>query len=201
MVMPASRTFSYEYLKELVQQYPDWSHQEYAEVLTQEVRTRLGDPGHPRILPNTVAAALSRYRDTWLEQGARVPARRGTGRMIPWVGIPEAYRMDTKLRKLRTLAQIDAGVQVEPRLARLAEQFARGLREMRQVVDLTSGGRPVIRAARPDEVDGTGELLSLYARHPGLSEAQWESLTPDERKASSEHWLAPEYRDTPVGIS
>ncbi|SRR6266704_3023984 len=197
--MPASRTFSYDYLKQLVQEHPDWSHQEYASAVTAEARTRLGDPGHPRIKPNAIAAALSRYRDTWLEEGAKVPPRKGLGRMIPWAGIPEGYRMDTKLRRLRTLAQIDAGVRVEPRTARLAEQFARSLREGRQVVDLTSGGRPVVRPARPDEVDGTGELLSLYARHPGLTHAEWESMTPGERGAASSRWV-PERRDTPAHL-
>jgi len=186
--MPASRTFSYDYLKRLVQEHPDWSHQEYASALTEEVRTRTRDPKYPRIQPNTVSAALSRYRETWREQGVRVPPRQ-PARMIPWVGIPEGYRMDTKLRRLRTLAQLDAGQTVEPRTARIARQFARLLRESGQVVDLTAGGRPITRAARPDEIDGTGELLSLYARNPGLTPAQWEDMTPDERREASSRWI------------
>jgi hypothetical protein len=197
--MPASRTFSYEYLKRLVQEHPDWSHHEYANALTDEVRTRLRDPGYPRIKPNTVAAALSRYRDAWLEQGAKIPVRRiGLGRMIPWVGIPEGYRMDTKLRRLRTLAQLEAGQAVEPRAARLAEQFARSLRERREVVDLTPTGRPIQRPARADEIDGTGELLSLYSRHPGLTWDEWDVMSPEERKAASAKWLAP--ADTPATL-
>ena len=189
--MPAGRTFSYEYLKRLVQEHPDWSHQEYADALTIEVRTRLKDPKYPRIKPNTVAAAIARYRPTWLEQGVKVPPRRGLGRMIPWTGIPEGYRMDTKLRHMRVLAQLDAGNEVEPRLARLAEKFARELREQRRVLDLTNGGRPIVRAARPDEVDGTGELLDLYSRHPGLSEKEWERMTPHERAEAGAKWLSP----------
>lgn len=200
MVMPAGRTFSYEYLKELVQQHSDWSHQEYADALTREVRERLKDPRYPRIKPNTVAAALARYRDTWLEEGVKVPPRKGLGRVIPWAGIPQGYRMDTRLRHMRVLAQLDAGREVEPRKARLAEKFARELQEQRRVLDLTSGGRPIVRSARPDEVDGTGALLSLYARHPGLTQKEWEGMTPQERKDASAKWIAPESRDAPVSI-
>lgn len=197
--MPAPRSFDYEYLKRLAQEHPDWSHQQYADAVTRHEREVRKDPKYPRIRPNTIAAVLHRFRDTWLEQGVRVPPRRGLNRLLPWTGIPQGYRMDTRLRHLRVLAQLDLGNPVKPREARLAEKFATQLRESRQVLDLTRGGRQIVRAARPDEVDGTGELLELWARWPGLSDKQWESMTPAERRATAAKWL-PVRHDTPADL-
>jgi hypothetical protein len=190
--MPGHRTFDYELLKRLVRDHPDWSHHEYARELTRLTRESARNSSLPMIKPNTVSVALSRWRDTWAEEGIVVAPTLNQRRSLPWVGIPEAYRMDTPLRYLRVLVSIDAGEEVDPRMRRLALQWARKRQETRTVTDLLPGGRPVIRAARRDELDGEGNLLSLHARYPGLTEQQWQSMTPDERRQASKKWMAAE---------
>lgn len=196
--MSATRSFDYDYLKRLVAEHPDWSHHEYARAVTDEARTRLRDPGLPPVLPNTVAAALSRYRDTWLAQGVAVPPRKGGTHILPWANIPMAYAMNTPLRRLRMLHRIAMGERdLDPREVRLTHQFARKLRESRHVIDLSPRGEPYERPARPDELDGTGQLLDFYARYPGLTGKMWAELAPDERRIASMRWMAPHMSAVP----
>src|SRR5258708_23449222 len=68
--------------------------------------------------------------------------------------------------------QIGRGGGVDPRTARLERQWECKQRDERQVLDLTSRGKPVERPARLDEGDGDGNLLSRrvpvqgYGRQP-----------------------------------
>lgn len=187
--MSASRTFPYESLERLIRDHPGWSHQQYADKITDQMREK--DPTAPRIKVNTISVAIARYRPIWAERGVVAPFKPGGIRLLPWTGIPDRWLMDTNLRKLRLLARIDAGEDdLDPREVKVALKFRDGLRAAKQVVDLSPQGRPVVRAARPDEVDGTGELLSLLARHPGLSEKEWARMTPAEREQASSKWIA-----------
>lgn len=189
--MPAKRLINYEYLLRLMREHPGWTMNEYADALTEDARRE--DPTLARISPGSVAAAISRYRDTWEEDGQFVRPKKAGQRLLPWVNIPEAHWMDTPLRRLRVLDRLARGEQVgDPKAVRWALKFERTLRDRGQVVDLTPQGRPVIRPARADEVDGTGELLTLYARHPGLTDRQWRSMTPDERADAAARWLPPQ---------
>lgn len=189
--MPAPRLINYELLQRLMREHPDWSMGEYADALTEHMRQE--DPAARRIMPSSVAAAISRFRDTWEEEGHFVRQRKAGQRRLPWVNIPEAHWMDTPLRRLRVLDRLARGEKVgDPKALRWALMFERRLRERSQVVDLTPQGRPVIRPARADEIDGTGALLSLYARYPGLTDRQWKSMTPEQRAAASARWLPAE---------
>lgn len=165
--MAPPRTFDYDLLKELVREHPDWSYHEYAKVLTLDMRNKLNDPSYPAVMPNSVAAAISRNRDRWADDGLviedqRIPVYR---ELIPdrW-HIPETYRMDTHLRKLRTLARLRRGLGANPREARQALQFERTLRERKEVVDITAQGRPVLRPAASWELDDSGELIEIVAQ-------------------------------------
>lgn len=165
--MAPQRTFDYDLLKQLVREHPDWSYHEYAKVLTLDMRNRLKDPHYPAVMPNSVAAAISRNRDRWRDEGVdirdqRIPVYR---ELIPerW-HIPEIYRMDVHLRKLRTLARLRRGLGANPREARQALQFERTLRERKEVVDITPQGRPVLRPAAPWELNEQGQLLDVVAQ-------------------------------------
>ena len=165
--MAPPRTFDYELLKQLVREHPDWSYHEYARVLTRDMRDKTGDPKYPAVMPNAIAAAISRNRDRWVDEGLMVEDQRLPiyTELIParW-RIPEAYRMDTHLRKLRTLARLRRGLGADPRAARQALQFERTLRERKEVVDITAQGRPVTRPAAPWELDDRGELIEIVAQ-------------------------------------
>ena len=165
--MAPPRTYDLELLKRLVRNHPDWSYHEYARVLTDDMRARTGDPRYPVILPNTVAAAISRYRDRWREDGIRVDDNRMPvyRELIParWRVSP-AHKMDTPLKHLRTIARLRRGLGASQMDARQALAFERRLRERREVVDVTPNGRPVIRPAAHWELDGKGELIEIVAQ-------------------------------------
>lgn len=164
--MAPPRTFDYDLLKQLVRDHPDWSYHQYAQTLTLDMRNKLGDPHYPAIMPNSVAAAISRHRDRWIEDGLKIQDERVPvySELIPtrW-HIPEIYRMDVHLRKLRTLARLRRGLGANPKEARQALQFEQTLRARKQVVDITPQGRPVLRPAAPWELDETGELIDVVA--------------------------------------
>jgi hypothetical protein len=62
---------------------------------------------------------------------------------------------------------------------------------MKNVIDLNWEGVPYIRKARPDELDGEGNLIELAAKYPGLGAGQWKALrTPAGRAAASARWRA-----------
>lgn len=165
--MAPPRTFDYDLLKQLVREHPDWSYHEYARALTLDMRNTTGDPHYPAVMPNTIAAAISRNRDRWADDGLVVQDQRVPvySELIPprW-HIPEKYKMDTHLRKLRTLARLRRGLGASSREARQALQFERTLRERKEVVDITPQGRPVLRPAASWELDSTGELIDVVAQ-------------------------------------
>lgn len=172
--MAPPRTFDYDLLKHLVQDHPDWSYHEYARELTQNMRDTTGDPAYPAVMPNSVAAAISRNRDRWLDEGIEIADQRVPvyNELIParW-HVSESHKMDTHLRKLRTLARLRRGLGAQPREARQALQFERTLRERKEVVDVTPQGRPVVRPAAPWELTPDGELIDVVARlQPDLNE-------------------------------
>jgi len=171
--MAPPRTFDYDLLKQLVRDHPDWSYHEYASVLTLDMRQKTGDPSYPAVMPNSVAAAISRNRDRWRDDGVLIEDQRVPvySELIParW-HIPEVYKMDTHLRKLRTLARLRRGLGAAPREARQALQFERTLRDRKEVVDVTPQGRPIIRPAAPWELDSDGGLIDVVAR-PQAQEA------------------------------
>lgn len=165
--MAPPRTFDYDLLKELVKQHPGWSYHQYAQTLTQDMRNKTGDPHYPMVMPNSVAAAISRHRDRWREEGLtitdqRVPVYK---ELIPerWRVTP-ADRMATELRHLRTLARLRRGEGATGKEARQALQFERRLRDRREVVDVTPRGRVVIRPATAWELDSTGNLIEVVAQ-------------------------------------
>ena len=197
--MPAHRTFDYEYLKELVRKHPGWGYREYARALTEHAR-QAGQSVRP-IKPNTVAVALARYRDTWAEEGIQLAYAPRPTRVLPWTGIPEGWRMEYPLRMLRQYLNMMNGENLGQPQTRYTQRWAGKMHERKRVVDLTPGGRPVVRAARPDELDGEGNLIHLYSKHPGLTETEWQSMTPGERAAASAKWMAtPLQRDTPADL-
>jgi len=163
--MAPPRSYSYALLQQLVVEHPDWSYQEYAKALTADMRKTLNDPGYPAVLSNSVAAAISRYRERWADEGVAVPEK-GPKRadLIPWQNIPEKHKMHVYLRKLRTLAMLRRGEHPSnPREERQARQFERELRQAKQVVDLGPLGRPLLRPAEPWELDSEGELIDVVA--------------------------------------
>jgi len=165
--MAPQRTFDYDLLKQLVKEHPDWSYHEYAKVLTLDMRNKTGDPGYPAVMTNAVAATISRYKDRWTEEGVDIRDQRMPvyNELIPerW-RVSETHRMDTKLRKLRTIARLRRGLGATDKDARQALQFERALRENKEVVDVTPQGRPVVRPAAPWELDSTGELIEIVAQ-------------------------------------
>lgn len=165
--MAPRRTFDYDLLKELIKQHPDWSYHQYGQVLTRDMRNRTGDPHYPAVMPNAVAAAISRYKDRWAQDGLfitdqRVPVYK---ELIPerW-RVTETDRMATELRHLRTIARLRRGDGATGKEARQALQFERRLRDRREVVDVTPRGRVVVRPAMPWELDSTGNLIEIVAQ-------------------------------------
>lgn len=165
--MAPPRTFDYDLLKKLVRDHPDWSYHEYARVLTEDTRDKTRDPNFPAIMPNTIAAAISRNRDRWRDEGIDVEDNRVPiyTELIPssWHVAP-AHRMDVPLRKLRALAAIRRGLHVEPRERRQALQFERYLNETKQVVDLSARGIPQVRPAEDWELNPDGSLIEVVAQ-------------------------------------
>jgi len=171
--MPPPRSFDYDLLKDLIREHSDWQYHEYATALTKKLRE--SDPDAIAILPNTVSQIFSRYRDRWKDEGVPMPERglpahRGQQvytELIWWQGIPAEQRMHTYLRKLRDIARMRRGLEVGSKYgAKQATEFEERLRATKQVVDVVAG-TPVLRLAKPEELDGTGELIEIVARPPG----------------------------------
>ena len=163
--MANPRLIDYDLLKQLLRDHPEWSYHEYARVINEDLHKR--DPHARPILPNSIASAISRYRPQWEAGGLTVPDNRLPvyRELIPpaWRLSPR-HRMDVRIRKLRTIAALRRGVDVEdPRAERQARQFERDLREQRAVVDVSPRGVPCIRPAKPWELNAQGELLDVVA--------------------------------------
>lgn len=165
--MAPPRTFDYDLLKRLVREHPEWPYASYADILTQDNRTR--DPGAPRVLPDSVRRVVSIYRDQWREEGVEVPLRGtvNTDLLPPTGSIAPNQRMSTPLRYLREISKERRGEEpytsTEAAMRRQALRWETRLRENREIVDFTEHGVVEVRPARPDELDERGELIELVA--------------------------------------
>jgi hypothetical protein len=187
------RTFDYEQLRKLIRDHPEWSHRQLAAAMTEYERKARRDPGHPAVSVHAVASTKYRYRDQWTEQGDNIqsskkdPARRSQ----PFNHLPRDHYHGYEIQALRTQSKIDRGEPVTGKRRREAENLFRKLRSTGSVIDVTCQGEPYIRPARPDEIDGEGNLIEYAARFPGLDELQWKALrTPEARAAASSRWRA-----------
>lgn len=178
--MAPPRTFDYDLLRRLIREHPDWSYAQYADRLTGDAREK--DPGAPRVLPDSARRVVSQYRDQWEEQGVRMPARGVVhADLLPPLGsVAPNQRMSTPLRYLREVSKErrheEPFTDAEATMRRQALKWETRLRANKEIVDLGEHGRVLVRAARPDELDGKGELKEIAAwALPG-----WEPL-PDRR--------------------
>jgi hypothetical protein len=157
-------------LYRLVQKYPHWNYQEYADSLTEAMR-KTGDEDSPPYTASAIATMISRKRKEW-----DIPDRRhqATGskpryrNLVPWQRIPTKYQMHQYLRYLRTLDKhySDKPPPTNPhaqRLLRTALRFEQKLHDTLQVVDLDKNGCPYLRDAKPAELTKDGQLKSIVA--------------------------------------
>lgn len=204
--MATERTFDYEYLERLVRDNPTATLRELARNITDHEREIRGDPGYGPINPAAVGAAKNRYRDAWEAKGIVVPEakRSPRARTQPWANLPKEHWNNVYIEYLRILTRLARGeTGLPPVRVTGSLNFARQLEDERQVVDLTPNGRPYLRQARPDELDGEGDLIAYYARYPGLSSQLWQQLGTAERRAdASIRHLRPDYDGpTPASVS
>jgi hypothetical protein len=165
--MAPPRTFSYDLLKRLVREHPEWPYADYADVLTADVRKT--NPRAKRILPQSVRRVVSQYGDRWREEGVSIPSRGivHADLMPPLGSVAPSERMSTPLRYLREISQERRGEAPFTDHARQARRQAlrweARLRERREITDLTDRGRVIVRPARADELGRDGQLLELAA--------------------------------------
>lgn len=165
--MAPPRTFDYERLKKLIREHPDWTYPRYADELT--ATARAADPGAPRVLPYSVRRVVSQYRDTWQDEGLKVPLRGtvNTDLLPPTGSIAPSQRMTTPLRYLREISQQRRGEEpytpTGAERRRQALRWEARLRENREIVDITANGIIEVRPAGADELDDQGNLLELAA--------------------------------------
>jgi hypothetical protein len=189
-----ARRYDYDYLRKLLREHPEWSHRQVALAVTEHERQVRKDPTYPAITAHAVSSAKYRYKDGWNEQGDRIgeglkhdPLRRSQ----PFNNLPKEYYFAYEIQTLRTLTKIDRGDPVTDKRRREAENLTQRLRATGSVIDLTYKGERYIRKARPDELDGEGNLIEYAARFPGLDDRQWKALrTPGARAAASSRWRA-----------
>ena len=189
--MATERTHDYDYLRKLLREHPDWPHRQVAAAITEHGRKTRNDPNYPAITVHAVASVKYRYRDIWDELGDHIeslkhdPMRRSQ----PFNNLPKGHYYDYEIQVLRTITRLSRGEPVSDKRRKEAEGLTRKLRRTSSVIDLNWKGEPYIRKARPDEIDGEGNLIEYAARYPGLEEAQWRALgTPEARAAASSRW-------------
>jgi hypothetical protein len=185
------RSYDYDYLRKLLRDHPDWPHRQIAAAITERERELRKDPHYPAITVHAIASAKYRYRDTWEELGDTFEnlSRDPTRRSQPFNNLPKEYHHSYEIQVLRALTKMNRGEPVSTKKMREVENLTRKLRASRSVIDLHYDGKPYTRPARPDEVDGEGNLIEYAAKYPGLIEAQWKALgTPEARAAASSRW-------------
>jgi hypothetical protein len=168
--MPAPPAFDYDLLRDLYLQHADdgWSTGQYQAALTEAIRAT--DPAAEMPLATTIRSVISRHRVEW-DQAAHRDTHQRTARYIeiapPEGALASAYKMDTPIRYLREVAADARGsvptTQPGIRTRTTALNWAARMRAERQLVDLTPDGRPYTRPAKPHELNGLGELISLAA--------------------------------------
>jgi hypothetical protein len=189
--MATERSYDYDYLRRLLREHPEWPHRQVAAAITEHERTTRHDPGYPAITVHAIASAKYRYRDIWDELGDHIEAMKHdpTRRSQPFNNLPKEYRDAYEIQALRTLTRISQGEPVTDKKRKEAENLTRKLRNTRSVIDLDYKGEPYVREARPDELDGEGNLIEYAARFPGLTDTQWKALgSPEARQAASSRW-------------
>lgn len=166
--MAPPRTFDYDLLKRLLRESPEWPYSRYADVLTEDARTR--DPLAPRVKPDAIRRVVSQYRDEWeKDDGIRFPARGLVyGELLPpLTAVAENHWMATPLRYLREIAKERRGQAAltdnEKTVRGQALRWEGRLRESKEIVDIAEGGQVVVRPARADELDEQGDLLEIVA--------------------------------------
>lgn len=191
--MPQDRQFDYEYLRDLMREHPRWSLRQLAQAITRHERESRQDPTYPHVTVSAVASARYRYRDTWKDAGDKIPESKQSpaNRTQPFANLPPEHWWDQRIQNLRVLTRMARGdPEVPTRNRRLAESMARKLRDGKQVIDVDHSGKPYIRNARADEVDGEGNIIAYTAKYPGLTNSQWKALeTPEHRRAAADRWL------------
>jgi hypothetical protein len=189
--MAMERTFDYEHLRNLIRAHPLWSHRQLAAALTEHEREVRKDPRYPAVTVHSVASVKYRYRDQWNSLGDTITSSKGDPmrRSQPFNHLPSEHYFSYEIQALRTLTKLSRGEPVTRKRQAEAENLAHKLRTTCSVVDLSYLGEPYTRPARPDELDGEGNLIELAARFPGLDEEQWRALrTPEARAAASSRW-------------
>lgn len=188
--MGAERTFDYDELFQLIRDNPQASDSWLALQMTARERLERHDPSYI-VRPSAIQSVRYRHRQELTEQGADMRLRKhaASKRSMPWSGV-DNYA-DQKLDNLRTLTKIMRGEATNIRRERVnsALNMAKQLWQDKQVVDLDSKGRTYIRDARGDELDQEGNLISWWARWPGLTDPQWRRYSVEERAAASERFV------------
>lgn len=175
--MPPARAFDHDLLKQLFMEHPVWPSFRFAEALTADNRRK--DPASPVVKVATVDSAISRLRQTWEdEEGVTLSKRVQVYEEIapPPGALASEHKLHTLMRYLRHVARDARGEQPEAeseqRTRSQALKWADRSRNRRVLVDLTPDGEPFERAARPDELDSQGNLISLAAwKIPGWRQA------------------------------
>jgi hypothetical protein len=155
-------------LKRLFIENPAWPSFRFAEELTADNRRK--NPAAPVVKVATVDSAISRLRQTWEdEEGVHLDKRVQMYEEIapPPGTLDSAHKSHTLMRYLRHVAREARGEQPEAEseqaTRRQALRWAERSRRRKVLVDLTPDGEPIERAARPDELDSQGNLISLAA--------------------------------------
>jgi hypothetical protein len=165
--MAPPRTWDYDLLKRLIREHPEWTYSQYADVLTDDVRTR--DPFAPRVLPDSARRVVSQYRSQWEDEGVVFPDRGvvHAGLLPPLGMVAATQRMATPLRYLREISKERRGEapasDTERYVRKQAIRFEARLKENREIVDVTPNGFVEVRPAREHELDECGNLVELSA--------------------------------------
>jgi hypothetical protein len=191
--MSAQPTFDHDYALELDRKYPGQSRLWLAERVTEHEREIRGDPGYGPISSSAVGAMLTRKGRGPASRDKSTAARKHGVRTQPLNHLPPPHDGAVEIRRLRTMYNVAAdepGIKESDK--RPALKLARHLRDRKEVIDIEPGGKVVIRAARPDELDGTGEIIFFLARYPGVSDEMWKAAgNARVRRVAAMQWLPP----------
>jgi len=166
--MPPARAFDHNLLKQLFIDHPDWSTYQFQRELTADNRRK--DPSAADVKAVTVDATISRNRSAWEEEAGKALPKRLEfyDEIAPPPGtLASEHKMHTAMRYLRHVAREARGEQPDAETERLTRRqalaWAARMHNEKTIVDLTPEGEPFTRFARPDELNGHGELISLMA--------------------------------------
>jgi hypothetical protein len=207
--MPTERTFDYEYLRGVKREHPSWTLRQLADAVTQHERLTRRDDTYPRVTTHAIRSVLHRYGDAWREQGDIIvqSAKSPTARSQPFANLPQEFSYDQMIQNLRVLNAIRDGdeARLDPGRVRMARNMEARLVEAREVIDLDPDSkppfRPYVRPARLDEIDGEGNLITITARYPGLTDYQRKELgNPRMRAVMAAKWIREGDADAMVAV-